>query len=349
MNKRQFVKKYLEALEAAMDAIEKAEDWRAAKRFWAEAKYDAGKWWDSYGEPMDGEDEDDAEARAEEEISQMYEYGERIVEAINDGSNWRRVSASGRTAKRRKKRPLNQERRMKKMLKKKDLKTRGAPIPPRQVHKDKRKKRKDRGSDKAKLRKEHVGMDRNFIASELVKAAKTVLGYSETVEDFLLDAQDILYTHKSAERYRGKDAYVIMSRGDIRKLGRALREVTYIAENRKIDKLAKKAFDIVNKRPEHHPGGWKVLNSDIKEMIDLVAEAIGMDVVASRTAGRINTRYNYPTEKKAKMLPRLLSRLKIPAKRLSERDSFSINDEMKVHKIYDKLMDIDHELSRIDM
>ena len=86
--------------------------------------------------------------------------------------------------KRRKKKPLNQERRMKKLMEKKPKKERGEPIPSGGYWDEGRKKPKQKRQDsKSKLRKEYVGsrqqdrnkMDRNKIASELVKIAKELM------------------------------------------------------------------------------------------------------------------------------------------------------------------------------
>jgi hypothetical protein len=71
--------------------------------------------------------------------------------------------------------PLNQERRIKETLQKEPEKPRGVMPPPTIRHKDKRQEK--RQDTKSKL-KEYTSMDRNFIASELLKAAKEMTGSS---------------------------------------------------------------------------------------------------------------------------------------------------------------------------
>jgi len=61
------------------------------------------------------------------------------------------------------------------------------------------------------------------------------------------------------------------------------------------------------------------------------------------------TKYNYPIEQKAKLLPRHLSSLKQTADRLSKKDSFSYNDEAIITKMFDSLVDIMHEIARVNM
>lgn len=68
-----------------------------------------------------------------------------------------------------KKKPLNQSRRMKEMMEQKPKKERGVMPPPSRGHKDER--REKRQDTKRNLR-EHTSMDRNYIASELLLAAK---------------------------------------------------------------------------------------------------------------------------------------------------------------------------------
>jgi len=65
------------------------------------------------------------------------------------------------------------------------------------------------------------------------------------------------------------------------------------------------------------------------------------------TAAPVKTKYNYSTEKKAKVMASQLRAVSIVVKRLSKLDSFSHNDEAKVHAIYDRLADITSDLGRI--
>jgi hypothetical protein len=79
-------------------------------------------------------------------------------------------------AKRRsKKKPLNQQRRMKQMLEKEETKQRGKMPPPTKRHKDKR--REKRQDTKRKMR-DYTSMDRNYIANELLKAAKEMMAHN---------------------------------------------------------------------------------------------------------------------------------------------------------------------------
>lgn len=175
-------------------------------------------------------------------------------------------------------------------------------------------------------------MNRNLIASELLKAAK------EMASMVILEAKRKRRKKKPLNQERRMKQ--LMEQKPKKERGEPIPSGGYWDQGRR--KPKQKRQDSKSKLRKEYVGSQQ-LRCNVAPVHRLARAAKEL------TAGRINTKYNYPTEKKAKMLPRLLSRLKIPAKRLSERDSFSINDEMKVHKIYDKLMDIDHELSRIDM
>ena len=72
-----------------------------------------------------------------------------------------------------KSKPLNQERRIKQTLQKEPEKPRGVMPPPTIRHKD---KRDEKRQDTKKDLKKYTGMDRDFIASELLIAAKEMMG-----------------------------------------------------------------------------------------------------------------------------------------------------------------------------
>ena len=62
----------------------------------------------------------------------------------------------------------------------------------------------------------------------------------------------------------------------------------------------------------------------------------------------VSTKYNMSVEKKTKLLMKAFKHIKPVVERLSKLESFSHNDEEKVHVIFDKLIDISNELTRID-
>lgn len=66
-------------------------------------------------------------------------------------------------------------------------------------------------------------------------------------------------------------------------------------------------------------------------------------------AGLWDTRYNYSTNQKAKLITKKINSIGKIATRLSKLKDFSYNDEAKVHVIFDKLTDIDNEIIRINM
>lgn len=70
-------------------------------------------------------------------------------------------------ARKKKKKPLNRERRIKQILNQEPEKKRGVMPPPTIRHQDKREKRNKRQDKKQKLRKEYVG--------KLLKIAKSIL------------------------------------------------------------------------------------------------------------------------------------------------------------------------------
>jgi len=90
-----------------------------------------------------------------------------------------------------KKKPLNQSRRMKEMMEQKPKKERGVMPPPSRGHKDER--REKRQDTKRNLR-EHTSMDRNYIASELLLAAKEMT-WAETGNRNSLIAKEMFNEH----------------------------------------------------------------------------------------------------------------------------------------------------------
>jgi len=89
-----------------------------------------------------------------------------------------------------KKRPLNQERRLKQTLEREPDKTRGMPVPPSRGHKD---KRRDKRQDTKRKMREHTSMDRNYIASELVTAAKEMTASIPTLRRFMLKGYQLFW------------------------------------------------------------------------------------------------------------------------------------------------------------
>lgn len=85
-------------------------------------------------------------------------------------------------AKRRKKKPLNQERRMKQLMEKKPKKERGEPIPSGGYWDEGRKKPKQKRQDTKKNLKRYIGSECQEIASSLSRLAKLIAASSTSLQ-----------------------------------------------------------------------------------------------------------------------------------------------------------------------
>jgi hypothetical protein len=80
-SKSSFIKKYMDAIEDAADAIESEDGWEVAQEFLDSVSDSASDWWEEYGNDGDGETE----------IGFVEEYGLEIIKAIKDGKRWQKV------------------------------------------------------------------------------------------------------------------------------------------------------------------------------------------------------------------------------------------------------------------